>query len=133
MEGMAFHKFVAGGSSCRELKNLSGGGVPTTHVPWANVGVERNDAVVPVQEDGINGKAHEEHVNGVAGSQKDALAFRQVVTAKQTLQSKPEFGGVCDRADFPAFALHDKPFHGKQGIAGIDARGNRLAGKRWLG
>jgi hypothetical protein len=57
------------------------------HSPGPQVGRDAENAVVRVQEDRVDGEAHEPHVNGRSGAKEDAFAPLEPGTSEET--SKP--------------------------------------------
>ena len=59
------------------------------HAPWAQTGDDIEDDAIAIEEDRVDGKAHEEHVNRAARLDQDPVSGRQFTPPQQAAEARP--------------------------------------------
>jgi len=96
--------------------------------PGADRLVQAHDSAVTVDEHGVDGKTHEEHVDAAAGADAETVAGGQLATAHQPDKTAPHAVGYVDvgshhasigRLEAPRCAIGHTGMVGAQGDARV--------------
>jgi hypothetical protein len=107
----------------RQLQAVACPRVPEREAPWAEVYYELGDPPIPVQEDEIDGIAHERRIDGRGSGEEEALAG---VDPRQQVETKDQ---LEETAGHLAAFRHDGAAS-LVGDADVSGHARMLAGKR---